>query len=282
MKEITILDTHHHFWRVSRGDYFWMTPDLSIARDYMPEDLVPELRRHGVSKTIVVQAADTEDETDFLLDIASSNDFVAGVCGWLDLDSDAFPDRLAHYMQNPLWKSFRPMLQDLDEPDWILKPRVLRNLEHAAAAGTRFEVLTKLPQLPYAIEALKQIEGLKAVINHLSKPEIASGKLEPWASQIAELEALPNVYCKISGLITEADPNAWSASDLQPYINHALQVFGPGRVMFGSDWPVVLLAASGYGDAVDALHTVVAPNLGLDDQRKLFYNNGAGFYDLAA
>lgn len=280
MQDITVLDTHHHFWRVSRGDYFWMSPDLPIAKDFMPEDLLPELRRTGVSKTILVQAADTEAETDFLLDIASENDFVVGVCGWLDLDSDDFPDRLAHYMQNPLWKSFRPMLQDLDEPDWILKPRVLKNLEHVAANGARFEVLTRLPQLPYAIEALKQIEGIKAVINHLSKPAIASGKFEPWASQIAELEAFPNIYCKISGIISEADPVTWSPGDLQPYVNHVLEVFGPDRVMFGSDWPVVLMSASGYGEAINAFRTIVATSLEPEEQQRLFYENGVRFYGL--
>lgn len=257
-----------------------MTPELPIATDYMPEHLVPELRRNGIAKTIVVQAADTEAETDFLLDIAKNNDFVAGVCGWLNLDSDSFPERLAHYMKNPLWKSFRPMLQDLNEPDWILKPRVLKNLEHVARTGARFEVLTKLEQLPHAVEALKQTEGINAVVNHLSKPDIASGKLQPWADHLMELKDLPNVYCKISGLITEANADTWSPYDLQPYINHALEVFGSERVMFGSDWPVVLLAASGYGETVNALRTAVATGLGPVGLRKLFYENGARFYGI--
>ena len=273
-----VLDTHHHFWRVSRGDYSWMTPDLPIARDYMPDDLIPELRRNGVSRTIVVQAADTEAETDFLLKIADENDFVAGVCGWLNLDTDSFPDRLAHYMKNPLWKSFRPMLQNLDEPDWILKPRVMENLAHTADVGARFEILTKLPQLPFAIEAMKQLPELNAVLNHLSKPEIAGGKWQPWAGQIEELAQLPNIYCKLSGMVTEADAGTWTPDDLSPYIKHVLDAFGTQRVMFGSDWPVALLAATSYGETVNALRTAVASMLGPQDQRTLFHDNGARFY----
>lgn len=275
-----VLDTHHHLWKVSRGDYPWMTPDLPIARDYMAEDLAPLLRQAGVTRTILVQAADTEAETDFLLEIAASSDFVAGVCGWLDMDSDAFPDRLAAYMDNPLWKSFRPMLQDLPEPEWILRPRVLRNLRHVAAVGARFEVLTKPEQLPHAVEAIRRTPGLHAVVNHLSKPDIAAGMWEPWASQIAELRDYPDVFCKISGMVTEAAPGRWTPADLAPYVAHVCDVFGPDRVMFGSDWPVALLAASGYGEVVNALRSVVGPHLDAEGHRKLFHDNGARFYGL--
>jgi len=274
-----ILDTHHHIWQVSRGDYAWMTPDLPIARDFMPADFAPELHRNGVTQTIVVQAADTEAETDFLLQIAQDTDWIVGVCGWLDLDSDAFPDRLSHYMQNPLWKSFRPMLQDLDEPDWILKPRVLKNLGHAADMGARFELLTKLPQLPHAVTAFREVPGLKAVVNHLSKPDIASGEVMPWATQIAQLAEMPDVVCKLSGMITEAGAD-WSPGALRPYVHHVIDVFGPQRVMFGSDWPVMLLAASAYGEAINALRTTVAERFGPADLHALFYQNGARFYGL--
>lgn len=273
-----ILDTHHHLWKVERGDYFWMSPDLPIARDYMPEDLAPYLRQAGVTKTILVQAADTEAETDFMLGLAEGCDWIVGVCGWLDMDSDSFPARLDHYRSRPYFRSFRPMLQDLPEPDWILKPRVLRNLAHVAETGTAFEILTRLPQLPYAVEAVKRTPGLRAVVNHISKPDIASGELEPWASQIAGFGDFPDVYCKISGLVTEADPETWTPDDLRPYLSHVFNVFGPDRVMFGSDWPVALLAASSYGDVVNALRTVVGPHLSTEEHRKLFHDNGARFY----
>jgi len=275
-----ILDCHHHLWKVDRGDYFWMSPDLPIARDYMPGDLADLLRQAGVTRTILVQAADTEAETDFLLELAANTDWIAGVCGWLDMDSDALPERLAHYMDNPYFRSFRPMLQDLEEPDWILKPRVLKNLAHVAETGCGFEILTRLPQLPYAVEAVKRTPGLKAVVNHISKPAIADGTMQPWADQIAELRDYPDIYCKISGLITEADPENWTPEDLRPYVAHVLDVFGQDRVMFGSDWPVALLAASSYGDVVNALRTVVGPLLGIDGHRKLFHDNGARFYGI--
>ena len=135
-----VIDSHHHLWKVDRGDYAWMSPDLPIARDYLPADLAPLLRQAGVTRTILVQAADTEAETDFLLTLAAETDFVAGVCGWLDLDSPAFPERLAHYLANPWWKSFRPMLQDLAPDDWVLRPRVLANLRHAAEKARRHGV----------------------------------------------------------------------------------------------------------------------------------------------
>lgn len=275
------LDTHHHFWRIARGDYFWMSPDLGVLyRDYGPEDLEPFLRRAGVGRTILVQAADTEAETEYLLEIAETCDFVAGVCGWLDMEREDFPERLARFMANPWFKSFRPMLQDLAQDDWILKPRVLENLAHTAAVGGRFEVLSKPPQLPHAVEAIRRTPGLKAVINHISKPDIAGGAMEPWASQIAELRDYPEVYCKLSGMVTEADAASWTPGDLAPYVAHVLEVFGPDRVMFGSDWPVALLAAEGYGEVVNALRTVVGPLLDADGHAKLFHDNGARFYGL--
>ena len=275
-----VLDTHHHLWKPERGDYFWMKPEMRIARDYMPEDLAPLLRQAGVGRTILVQAADTEAETDFMLGLAENTDWIAGVCGWLDMDSDEFPARLAHYTANPLWKSFRPMLQDLDEPDWILKPRVLKNLAHVAEVGARFEVLTRLPQLPHAVEAIKRTPGLKAVVNHMSKPDIAGGAMEPWASQIGELRDFPDVHCKVSGLVTEADQDCWTPEDLRPYVAHVLDVFGPDRVMFGSDWPVALMAASSYGDVMNAIRTIVGPLLDMSGHRKFFRDNGERFYGL--
>ena len=276
-----VLDTHHHFWKIEREDYFWLSPDFKVLfRDYMPEDLEPLLRQAGVARTILVQAANTEAETDFLLEIAESCAFVAGVCGWLDLDSEDFPGRLDYYRANPWYKSFRPMLHDLDEDDWILRPRVLRNLAYTAEKGTALEFLVKPPQLPHAVEAVRRTPGLKAVVNHIAKPRIVKGEMEPWASQMAHLRDFPDIYCKISGMITEADHDAWVPEDLRPYVSHVLDVFGIERVMFGSDWPVALLAAASYGDVINALRTVVGPMLSIDGHRKLFHDNGARFYDL--
>ena len=276
-----VLDTHHHLWKIARGDYRWMSPDnATLYRDYLPDDLAPLLRQASVTRTILVQAADTEAETGFLLDIAQRTGFVAGVCGWLDMDSDAFPDRLAHFCRNPYFKSFRPMLQDLDDPKWILRPRVLANLAHTAEMGVRFEVLSKPLQLPYAIEAIRRTPGLKAVINHISKPDIASGAMQPWADQISALRDLPDVYCKLSGMVTEADHAHWTPDDLRPYVAHVCDVFGPDRVMFGSDWPVALLAAQSYGDVINTLRTIIGLHLDADGHRKVFHDNGARFYGL--
>lgn len=276
-----IIDSHHHFWKVERDDYGWLTPDLTVLyRDFMPDDLAPELARAGVSKTILVQAAQTEAETDFLLDIAETCEFVGGVCGWLDMDSSGFSDRLAHYMANPYFKSFRPMLQDLPEPDWILRPRVMANLALTAKAGCAFELLITPVQLPYAVEAVRRTPGLKAVVNHISKPDIAAGSYEPWASQIADLAPFPDIYCKLSGMVTEADRENWTADDLKPYVAHVIDVFGPDRIMFGSDWPVALLAAESYQVVVDALRAAIGPAYPTDARQKLFHDNAERFYRL--
>lgn len=274
-----ILDTHHHLWTVARGDYFWMTPDMEVLyRDYAPADLEPSLRQAGVTKTILVQAADTEAETEFMLGIAENCDWIVGVCGWLDLSAEDFPERLARMRANPYFKSFRPMLQDLDEADWIVRPEVLKNLAHVADTGVGFEILTKPAQLPHAVEAVRRTPGLRGVVNHISKPDIAGGAWQPWADQIAEMADFPDICCKVSGLVTEADHAQWSPADLAPYVAHVLEVFGPDRVMFGSDWPVALLAASSYGEVINALRTLVGPHLSAEDHRKLFHDNGARFY----
>ncbi len=280
MPRDAVIDTHHHLWRIDRGDYFWMSPDLGVLyRDYGPDDLAPHLTAAGVTKTILVQAADTEAETDFLLDLAARTDWIAGVCGWLDLDDEAFPERLAGRMENPWFKSLRPMLQELTPDDWILKPGVLKNLAHMAETGARFEVLTKPPQLPHAVEALRRTPGLKAVVNHLSKPDIARRMWEPWAGAMDELATMPNVFCKISGMVTEAGPD-WTTDDLTPYAVHALEAFGSDRCMFGSDWPVALLAAESYGEVLDTAQTVLAPYLDANGRQKVFHDTGAAFYGI--
>lgn len=279
MQPFPVLDTHHHFWRPARGDYHWMPADHPVlAKDYMPEDLEPSLRKAGVSKTILVQAAATEAETEFLLEIAGECDFVVGVCGWLDMERADFPQRLARFTENPYFKSFRPMLQDIDDPAWILRPQVMKNLAHVAQTGVIFEVLTKPAQLPHAITAIRQTPGLRAVVNHISKPPIASGEMSPWADQIAEFADMPDIFCKISGLVTEADHDRWRPADISPYVSHVIEVFGQDRIMFGSDWPVALLATSGYGEIVNTLRSITAPLLDTEGHRKLFHDNGARFY----
>jgi L-fuconolactonase len=263
-----IFDAHHHLWKVDRGDYRWMaTAPPSLTRDYLVEDLRPHLRKAEVTRTILVQAAETEAETDF----------IAGVTGWLDMTQLGFPERLAHYRGDPKFLAIRPMLQDLPDDAWILQTPILENLRHLNETGFPFEFLTLTRHLPHVLTALRQTPGLHSVIDHLSKPPIASGKLEPWASLMRSVAQFPNVHCKLSGLVTEADRANWSPTSLAPYVNHVIDVFGTDRVMFGSDWPVCRLAAE-YGEVINALRTVLSPRLGPRDMEKVFYSNAMRFY----
>jgi len=275
------LDAHQHFWRLDRGDYGWLGPHLApLWRDFMPEDLRPLLRRTGIARTILVQAAPTEAETDFLLDIAAGTDFVAGVVGWLDLDSDGFPDRLAAYARHPHLLALRPMVQDLEDDRWLLRPRVLRHLALVAEAGLRFDLLLLPRHVPVAAEMLRRVPGLKAVVDHCAKPELALGRLDPWRADMTSIARLPGVYCKLSGLVTEAAHQGWSLDDLRPAVEHVLEAFGPERLIFGSDWPVCTLAAS-YGEVVNAARSLLAPHLGPEAMAGVFGGNGARFYGLS-
>jgi L-fuconolactonase len=275
-----IVDAHHHFWKISRGDYHWMTPAMPLlARDYLSADLRPHLRKAGVARTVLVQAAATEAETDFLLDLASQADFVAGVTGWLDLNEPTFPERLARYRRHPKFLAVRPMLQDLHDDAWILRPTVLRNLRHLAELRFPFEFLTYPRHLPHVARALEATPGLHAVIDHLSKPPIASGALEPWGALIRRVADFPGVHCKLSGMVTEADHASWSPESLAPYINHVIDVFGADRLLFGSDWPVCRLAAE-YGEVVNALRTILGARLGPQELELVFRINAERFYGL--
>ena len=275
-----ILDTHHHLWKVDRGDYYWMTGDFqALRRDYLPDDLRPLLRKAGVTKTIVVQAAPTLAETDFLLALAEETDFIAGVCGWLDMESDSFSRDLERYRAHPYFAAIRPMIQDLPDDRWILRPQVLANLKHLAAEKFPFEFLLYPRQMSAVIEAIEEVPGLHCVIDHISKPVIREGMIEPWKSNIARMATRPNVFCKLSGMITEARHDAWTPDDLRPYIEHVFDCFGVERLLFGSDWPVCLLAGD-YAEVINALRTVLGPRLDRDATDKLFYGNGARFYGI--
>jgi L-fuconolactonase len=276
-----ILDTHQHFWKTDRGDYHWMTPEVPIlARDYLPNDLRPALRTAGVAQTIIVQAAQTVAETDFILQLAEETDFVTGVIGWFDLEDENFPQLFGEKREkHPKLLGVRPMLQDLADDDWVIRKKVITNLSYLADQQVVFEFLTYTRHLPAVLEVLEQVPQLHAVIDHISKPEIKAGRMEPWQELISKVASHQNVFCKLSGMITEADHGTWEPDHLRPYIEHVLESFGEDRVMFGSDWPVCLLAGS-YAEAVNALRTVVSTRLSLEGLTKLFWRNGARFYGI--
>lgn len=276
------IDSHQHYWKADRGDYHWMSPAVAIlCRDHLPADLLPSLQRHNIDKTILVQAAQTVAETDFLLDLAANDDTIAGVVGWLDMDDSSFPAQFAKFRTRKKFIGLRPMLQDIEDDRWILRPRVLESLQLVADADFPFEFLTYTRHLPFVLEALEKTRGLRAVIDHVSKPEIRAANLEPWLTLMTQAAQHPNLYCKLSGMITEADHQTWAPADLRPYVEHVVQCFGVDRVMFGSDWPVCLLAGS-YDRVIGALREILAPQLDDETEQKVFGANAARFYKLEA
>jgi L-fuconolactonase len=239
-----IVDAHHHVWRLARGDYAWLTPDLPIHRDYGLDDLRPLLG--DIDATVLVQAAPTEAETGFLLATANASaGLVRGVVGWTDLAAPSAAERIAALARDaPLLKGLRPMLQDIAETEWILRPDVAPALRAMADAGLRFDALIRPRHLPSILRLCERYPELAIVIDHGAKPDIAGGVFEPWGSDIAMVAQETKAFCKLSGLVTEAAAD-WRADDLRRYVEHLLATFGPRRLMWGSDWPVVNLAG-GY------------------------------------
>ena len=250
-----------------------------LGRDFLPHDLQPILEQFHLDKTVVVQAAQTAAETDFLLDLADKFDFIAGVVGWLDLESESFQEDFARYRKVEKFIGLRPMLQDLEDDAWICRPRVLESLKRIAQFRFPFEFLTYTRHLPYVLQVLDKIPELHAVIDHISKPEIKGQTMEPWTTLMTEAARHPNLFCKLSGMSTEADHKSWTPDDLRPYVRHAVQSFGWDRIMYGSDWPVCLLAGS-YESVYEALHTILSPDLDKVREAKLFGENAQRFYHL--
>ncbi|MCD1618776.1 amidohydrolase family protein [Salipiger marinus] len=274
-----MIDAHQHFWRVERGDYGWLTPDLGdLYRDFTPEDLAPLNAASGITRTILVQAAETEAETDFLLDLAARNGFVAGVVGWLDMTAPDFAARLDHYAAQPKWLGLRPMLQD-HEPALIETPAFHSALAEVARRDVPFDILTFPRHLPAMSAALNAAPGLRGVVDHLSKPDMTAAGLGQWGQDMAQLAAHPRLMCKISGMVTEAGAD-WSAERIRPFVRHVAEHFGPDRLIFGTDWPVCTLAAS-HAQVVDLARSLLGEIYGPEDLHKIFTTNAARFYGLA-
>lgn len=253
---VPVIDAHHHFWDPGRADYPWMAaPELApIRRPFGPDDLQPLLTAHGVDATVVVQCRSSTAETEEMLAAAADHPFVAGVVGWVELtapDVGATLDRL----KTPKLVGIRHQVHDEVDADWLSRPDVRRGLAEVFARGLAFDLLVRSRELPAAIATARALPQGRFVLDHAAKPPIAAGFDPVWAERLAGLAACPNVWCKISGLVTEADWRDWDVARLRPFVDHAAAVFGPDRLIFGSDWPVCLLAAD-YGavrQAADAL-----------------------------
>jgi L-fuconolactonase len=238
------IDAHQHFWRLARGDYGWLTPALEpIHRDFGPAELRPLLLRHDIAASILVQAAPTVAETRFLLDLAANMPQVAGVVGWAPLAAPDAVTQIAALAGDPLLVGLRPMLHDLDDPDWILGEALPPALRAMVRHGLVFDALVRPVHLSRILVLADRYPDLPIIIDHAGKPDLRHDWNVRWAADIAALATRPSVCCKISGLLTEAPPDA-DAKVLAPVLGHLLQEFGPDRLLWGSDWPVLALAAS--------------------------------------
>ena len=270
------VDAHHHVWRIARGDYGWLTPDLPICRDYGLDELRPLLG--DITATVLVQAAPTEAETEFLLQTArESEGLVRAVVGWVDLSAPDAPSRIEAAAGTDLLKGVRPMLQDIAETDWILRGAVQPALEAMRQAGLRFDALVQPRHLPALLTLAERHPELSIVIDHGAKPDIAGGAWQPWADDIVRIARETPAFCKLSGLVTEAGAG-WTVETLRRYVDHLLDCFGPSRTMWGSDWPVGNLAG-GYRRWRDAALSLLS-GLAPADRDAVLGTTAAAFYGL--
>ncbi|SEO67030.1 amidohydrolase family protein [Actinacidiphila rubida] len=273
------IDAHHHLWDLARRPQPWLTgPALDpIARTFRLAELAPLLAAHGIDATVVVQSSSSLPETrELLATAAGSGGLVAGVVGWADLADPALGEMLAS-LDGPL-VGIRHQVQDEPDPRWLTRPEVHTGLRAVASAGLVYDLLVTPVQLPAAVETVRALPEVRFVLDHCAKPPIADGGWEPWAGRITELAQLPNVSCKLSGLVTEADWERWRPQDVLPYARHVLDAFGPGRVMFGSDWPVATLAAR-YADVYALAEQAVAA-LDAGERAAVFGGTAAQVYGL--
>jgi L-fuconolactonase len=274
------LDAHQHFWHYDPVRDAWITDEMAVLRrDYLPEDLAPLLAAAGIDGSIAVQADPSEAETRFLLRLAEAHLFIRGVVGWIDLQADDLPARLDVFAGHPRLCGFRHLVQ-AEPDDFLLRPAFQRGLRHLAEHGYPYDLLLYPHQLPAALKLIEVLPNLRLVVDHLAKPYIRTGQVEPWATQMRVLAQAPQVYCKVSGLITEADWQRWTPDDLRPYLDVVFDAFGPARLMYGSDWPVCLLA--GRYDQVWSLVANYLQGYSPAEQAGVWGENARRFYRLTA
>ncbi|WP_282607080.1 amidohydrolase [Pelagibius sp. Alg239-R121] len=273
-----MIDAHVHLWKIARGDYGWMSSDLAaIYRDFDIEDLRVRLQSTGVAQAVLVQAAPTVAETEFLLEIAASADEIAGVVGWIDFESPTAADDLSSLCRSPWLKSVRPMIQDIPDPDWMLKPELDAAFRAVIDQDICFDALVLPRHLTQLQTLLARYPDLRVIIDHGAKPLIAEGIIEGWAEDMKAIAGLGSVYCKLSGLVTEAGKD-WTEETVRPYANDLLAWFGPERIVWGSDWPVLRLA-SNYKRWFELAQSYYG-GLGESERGAIFGENARRFYRL--
>jgi L-fuconolactonase len=277
-----VVDAHHHFWDPARAEYPWMTDALApIRRRFGPEDLRPLLAANGIDQTILVQTRSSADETREFLATAAEHEFIAGVVGWVDLTAPNVAEQLASLRAGPggtKLVGIRHQVHDEADPEWLGRKDVRRGLAAIGAAKLTYDILVRTRELPAALAMVRSLPDSRFVVDHIAKPPIATGAIDEWAARLEPLAAYRNVYCKLSGMVTEADWKRWTARDIRPYVTRVLEWFGAERCVFGSDWPVCLVAAS-YAHVVDACGQAIG-DLPPADRERIFGGNAVALYGL--
>jgi L-fuconolactonase len=273
------IDSHHHFWKYSVEEYPWIGDAMAgLRRDFLPEHLKAEIAAVGIDGVVSVQARQTVGETEWLLSLADGNDFIKGVVGWVPLVDSRVREIVAKFAASPKLRAVRHVVQDEPDDRFILRDDFNRGVSTLKEFGLVYDILIYERQLVPAIEFVDRHPGQVFVLDHIAKPRIQDNAIEPWRTNIREMARRPDVYCKISGMVTEADWKTWTPGQLRPYFDAVLEAFGPGRLMFGTDWPVCL-AAAGYSRSVDVVRKFSA-ELSADEQARVFGGTAVEAYRL--
>ena len=273
-----IIDTHQHFWNYDATRHDWINEDMrAIKKDFLPEQLAPILKENKVEGCVSVQVDQTTEETDFLLALAKEHSFIKGVVGWVDLRASNLEDKLENYKDAKALKGFRHIIQG-QAAGFMLQPNLIQGLKKLATRNYTYDLLIYAHQLKEANEFIKQVTELPIVIDHVAKPNIKDSEMEDWKKEITALAKYPNVYCKISGMATEANWETWTMAGLQPYLDTVVAAFGTERIMFGSDWPVCLVASS-YAKWLNGVQKYFN-TFSSTEQEAIFAGNAIKFYKL--
>jgi L-fuconolactonase len=274
------LDAHQHFWDLQRFSYPWMTVEIqALKQHFLPSDLRPILDRVGVDRTVFVQSQHSLEETDWALQLAGEYPWIAGVVGWIDLRSFDVEKQLDRFRHQPKLVGIRHIVHDEPDERWLLAGDVVHGLSVLARSDLTYDLLVRPQHLQSVTQLALRLPDLRMVVDHLAKPLINRGELEPWRTDLANVAKHPNIYCKLSGMITEADHQRWRVEDIFPYIDTVLELFGPQRLMFGSDWPMCQLAGD-YSEALAVTHQALT-GLTAGEREMIFGRTAVNFYRLA-
>jgi L-fuconolactonase len=273
------IDAHHHFWKFDPVRDSWITDEMvAIKRDFLPKDLRRLLRQNDFDGSVVVQSDQSETENEFQLENADRNDFVKGIVGWIDLQSENVEEKLAYYSSKKKMKGFRHILQGEAERAFMLKPAFMNGIGRLERFGFTYDILIFADQLKYISQFVAAFPNQRFVIDHIAKPDIKNRSIEEWKSEIEKIARHENVHCKISGMVTEANWKTWKQDDFIPFIDVVIEAFGPNRIMFGSDWPVCLVAGS-YKKVLNIVNEYFS-SFSHSEQELFFGGNAMRFYNL--